>query len=253
MKLRYAVLAAMLGVAPLAGAQTAADHIAMGDREAAAMNLASSYKHYQEAIKLEPTNGEALWRAARDAVDLGEFSVSDADRKALYAQGRDYAQKAVAAAPNSAMAHFVLAKAIGRAALSMGSKDRVKYAGDVRKEALESLRLDPNNAGALHVMGMWNAEIMRLSGFSRFMAKNLLGGKVFGQANWNDAVSYMEKAAALEPNRIVHQLDLAGIYADRGDKAKARATYEAAIRLSPVDYNDKHYKQQAEERLRGLR
>lgn len=252
MKLRLVLLAAMLGVAPVAGAQTAAEHLAMGDRDYAAMNVASSYKHYQEAIKLEPNNADALWRASRDAVDLGEFSVNDADRKALYNQGEQLARRAVAAAPQSSMAHFALARALGRAALSLGARDRVRYAGAVHDEALTALRLDSTNAGALHVMGMWNAEIMRLSGFTRFMAKNLLGGKVFSEASWDGAQRYLEHSVALEPNRIVHHLDLAGVYADRGDKARARQEYETVLRLPATEYNDKNYKAQAETRLREL-
>ena len=256
MKLRLTLLAAMLagafGAAPFAGAQTAAEHIAMGDRDYAAMNVASSFKHYQEAIKLEPNDAEALWRASRDAVDLGEFSVNDADRRALYNQAQDLARRAVAAAPQSSMAHFALARAAGRAALALGARERVKYAGVVHDEALAALRLDSTNAGALHVMGVWNAEIMRLSGFTRFMAKNLLGGKVFSEANWDNAQRYLERAVALEPNRIVHHLDLAAVYADRGDKARARQEYETVLRLPATEYNDKNYKAQAETRLKTL-
>ena len=38
----------------LAAAQSAADHIALGDREHAAMNAPSALQHYEEAIKLDP-------------------------------------------------------------------------------------------------------------------------------------------------------------------------------------------------------
>ena len=55
----------------LAAAQTAADHIALGDREHAAMNAPSALHHYQEAIKLDPNSYDALWKAAREAVDHG--------------------------------------------------------------------------------------------------------------------------------------------------------------------------------------
>ena len=151
------------------------------------------------------------------------------------------------------MAHFTLAKAIGRRALSMGSRDRVKFAGVVRQEALEALRLDSLNAGALHIMGRWHANIMRLSGVSRFIARNLLGGKVFSEANWRDAAAYLERAAALEPDRVVHKLELASIYADTGNKAKARETYQAALQLKPLEYNDKRYLEQAQRQLDELK
>lgn len=250
MKLRLVVFAATIASSSLA-AQTAAEHIVMGDRDHAAMNAASALGHYQAAIQVDANNAEALWRASREAVDLGEFD--DARRDSLYQLGEQYARRAVQADTKSSMAHFALAKAIGRRALSLGAKERVKYAGEVRKEALESLALDSTNAGALHVMGRWHANIMRLSGFSRFMAKNVLGGKTFGEANWKDAVALMEKASSLEPDRIVHRLELASIYADTGDKAKAREQYQTVLRLKPMDFNDKHYQELAQKALADLK
>jgi Tfp pilus assembly protein PilF len=100
---------------------------------------------------------------------------------------------------------------------------------------------------------MWNAEIMRLSRIERWAARNLLGGGALGEANWDNAQSYLERAAAIEPNRITHRLDLAGIYADRGETAKAREQYEMIARLPITDFNDPRYKQLAAERLEALR
>ncbi|MEX2152271.1 MAG: hypothetical protein WD825_02980 [Gemmatimonadaceae bacterium] len=251
MSVRPFVIAAAMLSSGLLPAQTAAEHIVMGDRERAAMNSPAALRHYQAAVEAGPTNAEALWRASAEAVDLGEFD--DAKRDSLYRLGEQYARRAVQADPKSSMAHFALAKAIGRRALSLGARERVQYAGEVRKEALESLMLDSSNAGAMHVMGSWHAEIMRLSGFSRFMAKNLLGGKTFAEANWKDAATYLERAAALEPDRIIHRVELASVYADSGNKAKAREEYQRALQLKPMDSNDKEYQQRARRGLVELR
>jgi tetratricopeptide (TPR) repeat protein len=250
MNMRVGLFIATLLGGPL-GAQTAAEHIVIGDREHTAMNAASALQHYQAAIQADANNAEALWRSAREAIDLGEFD--DANRDSLYRLGEQYARRAVQADPKSSMAHFALAKALGRRALSLGARERVKFAGEVRKEALEALALDSTNAGALHIMGRWHANVMRLSGVSRFVAKNILGGKIFNEANWKDAVAYMERAAALDPERVVHRLELASIYADSGNKAKAREVYQAALQLKPIEYNDKRYLEQAERGLRELK
>jgi tetratricopeptide (TPR) repeat protein len=251
MNLRLVVVAATAFSSSPLLAQTAAEHIARGDRDRAAMNAAGALRHYQAAIQTDASNVVALWRASREAIDLGEFD--DAKRDSLYSLGELYARRAVQSDAKSSMAHFALAKAIGRVALALGKKERVKFAGDVHREANESLRLDSANAGALHVLGRWHAEVMRLSGFSRFMAKNVLGGKTFGEANWKDAARLLEKAVALEPDRIVHRLALAAIYADTGDKARAREQYQATAQLKPMDYNDKHYQEQAQRELAALK
>lgn len=250
MSIRATMTAAILLVTRVAAGQTAAEHIALGDKEYAARNLAAALQHYEGAVAVDSSNTQALWKASNAAIDLGEFN--DAERQSYYTRGEQLGRLAVKSNPNSSEAHFALAKAEGRVALSKGKREKVKYAGVVHDEVLASLRLDSLNAGALHVLGMWNAEIMRLSGFERWAARNLLGGGVLGEASWDNAQRYLEKAVALEPNRITHRLDLAGVYVDRGDTAKAREQYEAIAKLSVADYNDPRYKQLAEERLRSL-
>jgi tetratricopeptide (TPR) repeat protein len=247
--------AALLTIAILpsrAFAQSAAEHIALGDRSHAAMNAPVALKHYEEAIKADPKSYEALWKATREAVDVGEFNENEAERNRLYSAAELYARRAVEANPADAEGHFHLARALGRKALSLGKRDQVKYAGDVRTHALEALKIDPKSAGALHVMGMWNYNVMRLSGVTRFFAKQFLGGKVFDSANWDDAQRYMEESVKNEPGRLVHHLDLARVYAARDDKDRARAQYELTIKGTPTEYNDRHFQAEAAEEMRKL-
>jgi len=253
MRLGFVVIATVLLTGRTARGQTAAEHIALGDREHAALNAASALKHYEAALAVEPNNSDALIKAAYDAVDLGEFNPNADQRTALFRSGEQYARRAVAANPGSAEAHFQLARAIGRNALTMGPRDKVKYAREVRDEALESLRLDPKHAGALHVMGVWNAEVMRLNGFTRLIAKKLLGGQIFSEANWDNAQTYLERAVAVDPNRIAHRLDLAAVYVDRDQKTKAIELYEWIGRAPVSDFNDPNYKADAARRLKELR
>jgi tetratricopeptide (TPR) repeat protein len=248
-----AVFVVLGGVPARAVAQSAADHIALGDREHAAMRAPAALQHYEAAIKADPTSYEALWKATREAVDVGEFDPSADERSRMYTLAEQYARRAVDANPNDAEGHFHMARALGRKALSLGKKDQVKYAGDVRTQALEALRLDPKSAGAQHVMGMWNYNVMKLSGVTRFMAKTFLGGKVFDSANWEDAQRYMEQSVANEPDRLVHHLDLARVYVARGLKDQARAQYQATINGRASDYNDKHFQDEASKELADLK
>jgi len=253
MKLGIALAVISLSLGRIASGQSAAEEIALGDRDHAALNAASALKHYEAALAVDPNNSDALIKAAYDAVDLGEFNPNVDQRTALFRSGEQYARRAVAANPNDAEAHFQLARAIGRNALTMGARDRVKFAREVRDQALEALRLDPKHSGALHVMGVWNAEVMRLNGFSRMIAKNFLGGQIFGEANWDNAQHYLEQAVALDPDRIAHRLDLAAVYVDRNERAKAIEQYEWIGRAPSTDFNDPNYKADAARRLRNLR
>lgn len=257
MLIRYlAVTAAATIFATVASAQSAAERIAAGDKAAVALNATAALADYKAAIAADSTAEEAYWKASRTLVDLGEYEPDKDKQKDLYAEAKDLALKSVAMKPSDPEAHFSVARAVGRVALSVGKKERVRYAKDVRTAALECLRLDSAHAGANHVMGRWNAEIMRLSGFSRFMAKNFLGGDVFGTASWREAVRYMERAVQLDPVRITHHLDLAEVYRDRnksGDKEKAKEQFQAVIDGQITDFNDAHYKKEAQDELNKMK
>jgi tetratricopeptide (TPR) repeat protein len=235
-------------------AQSAAEHIAAGDRAHAAFNSAEALQEYDKAIALDSTNADALGKASRAAVDVGESEQNRARRDSLFRVGERYARAAVGLAPNVAEHHFALARALGRAALTVGVRDRVKYAKEIRAEALKALEIDANHPGALHVMGVWNAEVMRLNGIQKMFAKTFLGGGILGTANWKDAVSYMEKAVQVDPERLTHRLDLAKIYMDVKDNAKAKEQLqhiEAAT--TQTDVNDPIYKREAKDLLARIK
>lgn len=234
-------------------AQTAAEHIALGDRDHTAMNAPSALHHYEEAIKVDPKSYEALWKATREAVDVGEYNPDEKERDRLYSLSEQYARRAVEANPGDAEGHAQLGRALGRKALSLGKRDQVKYAADVRTAALDALKINPKHPGALHVMGKWNYEILRLNGMVRFMAKTFLGGKVFDTASWDEAQRYMEESVALDPTRIVHHLDLARVYAARGNRNKAQEQYDLVLKGTVADYNDVRYQSEATAEMKDVK
>jgi tetratricopeptide (TPR) repeat protein len=246
-------LALTLIASPLAS-QDVASLVARGDAAYAIFNADEALAAYDSALAIDSLDADALGKASRTAIDLGEPLTDAARQKELFRKGERYARLAVKVDSTSAENWFHLARALGRTALSVGVRDRVRYAVEIRRCAQNALAITPDHPGALHVLGMWNAEVKRLSGFERFFAQRFLGGGVFGQANWKDAAGNLERAVAVDPERIVHKLDLAGVYADTGEKDKARAMYEAVISATQrVDYNDALFKKQAEDRLKRLR
>jgi tetratricopeptide (TPR) repeat protein len=233
-------------------AQSAADHIALGDKAYAERQAVAALDQYKIALTIDSKNYEALCKASRTEIDLAEQLEKSAAHDSLQASAQRHAEQAIAVKPHDADGHFALARALGRKALSLGTMDRIRYAKLIRLEALEALKYDSLHSGALHVLGSWNAEVMRVNGLERAFAKKFLGAEVFAQASWDEAQRLLEKAVRLDPERLVHRLDLAGVYADRGNKVKAREQYNFILAAPVRELNDPIYKKKAADRLKKL-
>jgi tetratricopeptide (TPR) repeat protein len=248
--LKYALRLTGLSLAVVTsslGAQQAADHVALGIAAEEARDPPTALQHFQAALDQDSSNYEANWRASLALLTLGEQLPGGAkrpERDSLYAMAGRYARRAIAADPAGADGHFALAASLGRASLTMGQKARIRSARIIRSEALRTLALNPRHDGAYHILGRWNAEIMRISGLSRFFAKNFLGAGVFNQASWAKAIYNMEKAVELDPGRIYHHLELAEIYAERKRMADAETQLQLVDSLPDREVMDSVYKRE---------
>ena len=233
--------------APLAG-QSVADHVAMGAAAIDAHDLRTGLAHFGAALALDSTDYAANWRAAIALLDQGEQipdSIESAERDSLYARAEVLARRSVAADSAGSEGHFAVAATVGRASLTMGKKERIRRAKVIRAEALRTIELDPDHDGAYHVLGRWNAEIMRLSGLSRFFAKSFLGAGIFRQASWEEAIANLQRAVELDPTRIYHRLELARIYADRKRYQEARDQLGQIESLPDRELMDPVYRERA--------
>ncbi|PYO69663.1 MAG: hypothetical protein DMD69_02120 [Gemmatimonadetes bacterium] len=167
--------------------------------------------------------------------------------------GRVYAERAVRADSTKPDGHYVLAMVLGRLSRTKGSKERVRYAKIIFDEATKAVQIDSTHDLAHHVLGAWNAEVKRLSGFQRFFAKALFGGGFMDKANWNDAVMHLETAVRLAPNHVYHRLELAEVYVDLGKYSKAREQLQVIATLPVADVMDPQYKKDAADLLADIK
>jgi tetratricopeptide (TPR) repeat protein len=228
-------------------AQQVEDHVALGIAASDAHDLRTALQHFQAALDQDSSSYAANWRGAITLLTLGEQlgdSGKNPERDSLYQQAQRYAGRAVASNPAGADGHFALAASIGRTSLTMGRKARIRRAAIIRSEALRAIALNPRHDGAYHILGRWNAEIMRISGLGRFFAKSFLGAGIFNQASWGKAIYNMEKAVQLDPGRIYHHLELAQIYAERKRVADAKTQLHLVDSLPDREVMDSVYKRQ---------
>ncbi|HEY0809653.1 MAG TPA: hypothetical protein VGD49_05795 [Longimicrobiales bacterium] len=251
--MKLVVVAALLLAANTLSAQTTQAYLAAGDSARSANRMTDALALYEKAVQLDSLDRQALSLASLVAVTLGEFNSNPGERDSLFARATRYARQAVATDVDDAQAHFLLARALGRTALSQGMRERVRFAVEVRNEANAALALKPNHAGARHVLGLWHQNVMQLSRLQRFAARTLLGGKVLGEASWAEAQRNLEASVALEPNAITHRLDLRRFFAVRKQYDQAREQLQWVLAAPSVDYNDDAYRHEADVALKAMR
>jgi tetratricopeptide (TPR) repeat protein len=232
--------------------QSVAAHVAAGDSAYASLHDPDALRHYLAALAVDSSSADALWRAARTESELAEYDSVPEHASSLRSDAERHARAAVKKEPRSAQAHFALAVALGRTALTVSVVERLPYATEIHEEVESCLALAPKHAGCFHVRALWAAEYMRLGSFTRDMANTMSGGKLFETATWEGAERDLRAAIALEPKRAIHHLDLARMLADQGKKDSARAELQAAIDAPARDYNDAHYRADAATTMAGL-
>jgi len=241
--LRYAItLLACCAVPARLVAQV--DQLAAGIHATELNDLSGARVHFAAVLRAEPHSYEANWRLALVLIDIAKQTpdrIKSPARDSLYDLAESYAHRAVAAMPEGAEGHFALANAVGRAALSKSTKERLRRAALVRSEALRTIELEPHHDGAWHILGRWNAEVMRLPSIERFLAKTLLGASVFSAASWDEAERDLRLAVQYAPAKIVHHFDLATILVSRQEWAAAKQQLDvvAALPVVAVSFTQK--------------
>jgi tetratricopeptide (TPR) repeat protein len=142
---------------------------------------------------------------------------------------------AVAAAerPEDVATQYLLATVLGaRAEVEVG-RSKLRVAQAILSQVEVVLALDPNHAGALHMMGRLHAAVMRMDRVTRFVATRLLGGAKLDAASWHEAERFLESARSLEPCTGDHYYQLARVYADQGKRALAATRLREFLELGP--------------------
>ncbi len=246
--MKHALL--FLAIPTMAWSQSVPDLIRKTDALDAKNRNAEALVVIQQADQLSPGNAEILYRLAKQKAQLMLDAKSSAERKQLGSEALDAAQRAVAADPKSAEAHLALSIVYGRLAQDESAPRKVELSRLIRDEAEIAAKLDPKEDYAWHVLGRWNYEMANFNAVLKALAQAIYGK--FPDASNEKAVEYLEKAVALRPDRVVHQIELGRAYLAIGEKDKARAALEKGLSLPSVAKDDNETKERGRKALSQL-
>ena len=132
----------------------------------------------------------------------------------------------------------------------MPTKEQVSASPKIKESVDKALAIDPRNDNAWHILGRWNRVLAEISGAKRFLAGIIYGDLPKG--SYEEAERAMKKAIALNPNRLMHYIELGRIYAQMGRKEEARDLINKGLGMPDAEKDDPETKQRARETLAKL-
>ena len=245
-----AALACLALASTAMGAESAEELIQKGDVFYDKLQAAEALKFYLPAEKLDPNNVRLLVRISRQYRHLMSDATKTSEKLQLGTTAVDYAQRAVALAPNDPETQLALAISYGKMLPLEETKQQIATSRLIKIAADKVIALDPNNDLAWQVLGRWYLGLAEIGAVKRALAQVKYGK--LPPAKYEDAVRCFEKAIALNPNRLMHYIELGRTYAKMGRDADARKFITKGLAMPETEKDDPETKNLGRQILKKL-
>ncbi|MEO5647013.1 MAG: hypothetical protein ABIQ56_01555 [Chitinophagaceae bacterium] len=212
----------------------------------------NSLAKYKEILKIQPINIIALTKCSELCSRIGARNKSQKNKmRDYFAAAKTYAELALRVAPQNSEANFVMSMVMGRLAMTGTTKEKIRAVKDIKKYADLSLKYNPNNFKAWHVVGKWYFELSNLNGFERTAAKIFYGG--IPKGTYGDAIIAYEKARSLEPTFLLNYLELAKAYRKNKEESKAIPLLKTMMTFPNKTEDDERIRSEGRNLLESLK
>lgn len=251
----YTLLAALAQApalaSPATGAESAGELIQKGDVFYAKLQAAEALKFYLPAEKLDPENVRLLVRIAREYRHLMSDATKAREKLLLGNTAVSYAERAVALSPNNPETQLALAISYGKRLPLEGTREQLASSHLLKIAVDKSIALDPTNDLAWQVLGRWYRALADVGPLKRAFAQVAYGK--LPAAKYEDAVRCFEKAIALNPDRLMHYIELGRTYALMDRDADARKFIAKGLEMPETEKDDPETKNLGRQTLKKLR
>ncbi|HST29801.1 MAG TPA: hypothetical protein VLK27_03060 [Chthoniobacterales bacterium] len=235
---------------PRSGKMSPEKLVAQGEVLDKKLEASEALSFYLAAEKLEPKNAHLMVCIARQYRHLMQDASPTQEKLRLGHLALDYSARAAAAGPNDAEAQLDTAISLGKMSPIMSIKEQVKAAPRIKESADKAIALDPKNDTAWYVLGKWNRVLADVN-----TAKRAVAGMFFGRlpkGSNEEAERDMRKALELNPDRLMHYIELGRVYAQMGRKEDARFYINKGLAMPDAEKDDPEAKQHGRETLAKL-
>jgi tetratricopeptide (TPR) repeat protein len=230
--------------------ESVSELIAQGDQFDKRLQAKEALEDYLPANKLEPNNVDLLVRIARQYRHLMSDTTSKKEKLRLGYISLEFASRAATLAPNNAEAQLSPAISLGKMLPFMGSRDQFNASPRIKAAVDRAIQLDPANDNAWHILGRWNRVLANVSVARRVLAKTLYGE--LPVTTNEEAEKCLLKAIEINPNRLMHYIELGRIYAAMGRKDEARKFIKKGLAMPNKEKDDPEMREIGQQTLQKL-
>jgi tetratricopeptide (TPR) repeat protein len=247
----FSAVVAFLLTGAVLRAQSADELIKNGDACYAKLQAANALRFYLPAEKLDPKNVRLLVHISREYRHLMTDATKPEEKRRLGGIAVDYAKRAAELGPNDPDAQLAVAISYGRLQPLEGNWDKIQASHIIKGAADKVIKLDPSSDLGWHVLGRWHMALAEVSAFQRSMAQFLYGK--LPESTYEEAAQCFEKAIELNPNRLMHYIELGRVYAHMGRTEEARSLITKGLAMRETEKDDPECKRQGKQLLADLR
>lgn len=253
MKTSTAFIASMsllLAITPLSAASTAVELMSQAGVFDRQLKPQSALPLYLQVEAMEPDNARLMVCLARQYSYLMTDATSATDKLTLGRKALAYAERAVNLEPTLGDAHLSVAICHGKLLPMLDTRQKLEASRIVKASAEQAAALAPGNDLAWHILGRWHQEMAALGGAKKLLAQLIYGN--LPEASYAESARCLEKAATLNPQRLMNQIELGRTYAQMHRDDEARKFINKGLAMPVREKEDPDSKERGKATLRKL-
>jgi len=222
--------------------------IKLADKQEVIPDEEAAFLTFKQILKWQPANMYALNKCSELCSRIGERQADKKVKNDYYEAAKTYAGIALRLDSNNAQANCVMAIALGKSSLTKSGKEKIIYAKEIKKYVDRSIKIDPQNFIAWHVLGKWNYELGSLNIIERSAAKLFYGDIPNGSIQ--GAIVAFEKSNSIYSGFILNYLEMAKAYYKNDQPGKATACINKMLLIQNHTQDDANIKEQGKKLLK---
>jgi tetratricopeptide (TPR) repeat protein len=187
-------------------------------------------KKFEEALKSDPVNYEALWKISLLNTRIGLRYDDLLTQQNYFENAWYYADAALCAKPDGSDANYVMALAVYHKANNIGMKERMQRTQEIKYFLDVALCENPRHADALQLLARWHYRNANLN-LAEKTAFKMFYGNSPSEASNEEAIEALQRAIKYNPSNISYYYDLACIYREMEKNDLCEVTLQEASEL----------------------